>query len=148
MHEAGKIEKLYTIAEVVEITGFSDSTIWAKIKAGGFPRPLKLGLRAVRWPESVLVDWQSSLGIGGGEVKPRGERGRFVKRTPAAVVEQEAAQSPVELERTPAAAVLQCRTIPPPPEEPAQTETPVISKPKGKRGRPPKVRGSVESAAV
>ena len=139
MHEG--IQKLYTLAELVELTGRSPSTIWANIKTGDFPAPIRLGPRAVRWPETVVAAWQASLGIGEGSVnRPRGEHGQFVKR---ALTNQTIAPPPL-VKRA-----LTNQTIaPPPPEEPVQTETPVISKPKGKRGRPPKVRGSVESAAV
>ncbi|HEX4078246.1 MAG TPA: AlpA family transcriptional regulator [Rhizomicrobium sp.] len=37
--------------------GLSRSTIYEGIAQGEFPKPIKLGKRAVGWPESVIVAW-------------------------------------------------------------------------------------------
>jgi len=42
---------------VEEITGLSRSTIYALIAEGKFPRPVKLSVRAVAWPESAVAAW-------------------------------------------------------------------------------------------
>jgi prophage regulatory protein len=38
-------------------TGLSRSTIYQYIKDGAFPRPVRLGARAVGWLESDVSDW-------------------------------------------------------------------------------------------
>ena len=38
-------------------TGLSKSTIYDKIKEGTFPKPLKLGARAVGWLQSDINAW-------------------------------------------------------------------------------------------
>ena len=38
-------------------TGLSRSTIYLRIKKGSFPKPIKLGERAVGWIESEIYDW-------------------------------------------------------------------------------------------
>ena len=46
--------------EVEAMTGFSRSTLYARMAAGEFPKPIKLGgpnSRSVGWPESVVNDW-------------------------------------------------------------------------------------------
>lgn len=38
-------------------TGLSRSTIYDMMDRGEFPRPVRIGRRAVAWPESVIADW-------------------------------------------------------------------------------------------
>jgi prophage regulatory protein len=38
-------------------TGLSRSTIYLRIKKGSFPKPIKLGERAVGWIEQEIDDW-------------------------------------------------------------------------------------------
>lgn len=38
-------------------TGLSRSTIYARISAGRFPKPINLGGRAVGWIESEVNEW-------------------------------------------------------------------------------------------
>ena len=38
-------------------TGLARSTIYQHINAGTFPRPVRLGLRAVGWLESDVSNW-------------------------------------------------------------------------------------------
>ncbi|MDP1575851.1 MAG: AlpA family transcriptional regulator, partial [Cypionkella sp.] len=45
---------------VLELTGLSTTTIYDQMKAGKFPRPIKLTGRAVAWPESRIADWLAS----------------------------------------------------------------------------------------
>lgn len=42
---------------VMQATGLGRSTIYAKMAAGEFPAPVKLGERAVAWPEAVIAEW-------------------------------------------------------------------------------------------
>lgn len=46
--------------EVEGIVGFSRSTMYAMIKDGTFPAPLRIGQRAVAWPESSICEWIAS----------------------------------------------------------------------------------------
>ena len=45
---------------VETITGLSRSTIYAMMAEGTFPKPVRLGKRAVGWPEDVIQAWLSS----------------------------------------------------------------------------------------
>lgn len=38
-------------------TGLSRSTIYAMMTQGTFPKPVRLGARAVGWPESEIAAW-------------------------------------------------------------------------------------------
>lgn len=38
-------------------TGLSRSTIYEKVRAGSFPKPIHLSERAVGWVESEIEDW-------------------------------------------------------------------------------------------
>ena len=42
---------------VEAITGLSRSTIYQNMQAGEFPKPIRLGAKAVGWVESEIVDW-------------------------------------------------------------------------------------------
>ena len=41
-------------------TGLSRSTIYAGMRAGTFPVAVKVGPKAVRWPESTIDQWLDS----------------------------------------------------------------------------------------
>jgi prophage regulatory protein len=41
-------------------TGLKRSTIYAKVAAGEFPPPVRLGARAVGWVESEISEWLES----------------------------------------------------------------------------------------
>jgi prophage regulatory protein len=43
--------------EVEAYTGLSRSTIYAMIADGAFPKPVRLGKRAVGWPEATIIEW-------------------------------------------------------------------------------------------
>jgi prophage regulatory protein len=47
--------------EVQQIAGISRATIYRLIKAGKFPHPVSLGTGSVRWKQSDVIAWQSSL---------------------------------------------------------------------------------------
>ena len=46
--------------EVEARTGLSRSTLYAQMTEGKFPRPLRLGKRAVGWMESTISEWLDS----------------------------------------------------------------------------------------
>ena len=50
-------EQLLTIKQVVEITSFTRPTIYTLMRISDFPRPIKTGLRAVRWKRSDIDHW-------------------------------------------------------------------------------------------
>jgi prophage regulatory protein len=41
-------------------TGLSRSSIYRLMEAGAFPRPIRIGLRAVAWRASDLDRWQAA----------------------------------------------------------------------------------------
>lgn len=43
--------------QVQEAVGLSKSTLYAMIRAGDFPAPIRLGARAVGWLESEVEEW-------------------------------------------------------------------------------------------
>ena len=53
--------KLLRLRQVEEITGLSRSSIYRRMQAGEFPRPVKIGSTAVRWSEGEIVAWLESL---------------------------------------------------------------------------------------
>ncbi len=52
---------LWRLPTVETQTGLSKSEIYRRIKLGTFPKPLKLGARAVAWPAAVVESWVKSL---------------------------------------------------------------------------------------
>ena len=53
--------RLLGINEVAELTGVSKITIYRRIKADTFPKPVKVGIRAVRWDADEIEQWKSEL---------------------------------------------------------------------------------------
>lgn len=53
-------DRLLRVDEVTRITGLARSTIYKMMDSGTFPRPLRVGERAVRWRESDVVAWLES----------------------------------------------------------------------------------------
>lgn len=47
-------------SEVEVRIGLSRSTIYAMMAEGDFPKPIRLGKRAVGWPESAIAAWLES----------------------------------------------------------------------------------------
>ena len=54
-------EALLRLAAVERMTGLSSSTIYRMMPEGRFPRPRRVGERAVAWLRSELVAWIDSL---------------------------------------------------------------------------------------
>ena len=46
--------------KVEEITGLSRSSIYAMMASGEFPKQKKIGLRAVAWMETDVIEWMNS----------------------------------------------------------------------------------------
>ncbi|MGI9522319.1 MAG: helix-turn-helix transcriptional regulator [Hyphomicrobiaceae bacterium] len=53
-------DKILRRPEVEERTGLSRSTIYERMAAGEFPKPLRISKRAVGWPESRIQAWLES----------------------------------------------------------------------------------------
>ena len=43
--------------DVESVTGLSRSTIYQNMQDGTFPKPIRLGAKAVGWLESEVIDW-------------------------------------------------------------------------------------------
>lgn len=55
-------DKLRRRPWVQDATGLSRSSIYAGMKDGTFPRPVRVGKRAVAWLESDIERWINNLG--------------------------------------------------------------------------------------
>ena len=62
-------ERLLNRQQVEELTGYSCSSLYRKIREGSFPLPLKTGARAVRWRQSDINQWQADLELATGDAK-------------------------------------------------------------------------------
>jgi len=49
--------KILRLPDVIERVGFSRSSIYAFVDNGTFPKPVKIGIRAVGWLDSDVEDW-------------------------------------------------------------------------------------------
>ena len=47
---------LIRMPQVITLTGMARSTIYARMKEGDFPRPLKLSIRHVAWHKQDILD--------------------------------------------------------------------------------------------
>jgi len=54
-------KKIYRLPEVITMTGLSRSSIYLRISTNEFPKPIKIGRRAVGWPEDSLIEWQAGV---------------------------------------------------------------------------------------
>ena len=52
--------KIIRLAEVLERTALSRTTIWRKVHSGDFPAPIVLGPNSVGWPEHEIEAWVQS----------------------------------------------------------------------------------------
>ena len=52
-----QLQKLIRLPQVIEMTGRSRARLYEDIKANIFPKPLKIGPRAVAWVEDEIIDW-------------------------------------------------------------------------------------------
>lgn len=55
--ETAKMQRLLRLPQVIERTSLCRSTIYEMMKAGTFPRPVKLNLRSNGWLEGEVSDW-------------------------------------------------------------------------------------------
>ncbi|ABM17751.1 helix-turn-helix transcriptional regulator [Marinobacter nauticus] len=59
------LDRMLRRKEVEAITGRSRSAIYEGMAAGTFPKPVKIGARAVAWPESAIRNWIAERMEGG-----------------------------------------------------------------------------------
>lgn len=62
-------ERLLRRREVESRTGLSTTTIYRLMRQERFPLPLKIGPKAVRWPESEIADWIAGCSRATGETE-------------------------------------------------------------------------------
>ena len=53
-------DALLRVEHVSQLIGLGRTTIWTYVNRGEFPRPVKLGVRAIGWPRRVVIDWIES----------------------------------------------------------------------------------------
>jgi len=53
--------RLLRLPAVLKITGLKKSTIYAGAKNGTFPKPVRVGSRAVAWRSDELAKWIDEL---------------------------------------------------------------------------------------
>ncbi len=54
------VTPLLRIYEVLNLVPFSKATLYALIRKGDFPRPIRLAARTVAWRESDIATWIAS----------------------------------------------------------------------------------------
>ncbi|MDO5675599.1 MAG: AlpA family transcriptional regulator [bacterium] len=57
VHHPTPPTRLLRRPEVLSRTGMANSTLYAAMAQGRFPKPVKIGARSVAWPEEAVVDW-------------------------------------------------------------------------------------------
>ena len=67
---AATTDRLLRLGEVLTRTGLARSTVYRKMRDGSFPEPLKIGARAVRWPESEIEAWLAACPRATGDLPP------------------------------------------------------------------------------
>ena len=63
------MSNLIPLPELIKRLSTSKTSIYRMIKAGQFPRPLRLGPRAVRWREDEVMQWVETRKRGGSEAQ-------------------------------------------------------------------------------
>ncbi|NOR30801.1 MAG: AlpA family phage regulatory protein [Sulfitobacter sp.] len=54
------IDRILRCQDVLEITGLSRSTIYRMMERSEFPKPTRIGMRAIGWRESIVGSWIST----------------------------------------------------------------------------------------
>ena len=55
------IKKIYRLPDVMHMTGLSRSSMYLRISTDEFPKPVKIGRRAIGWPEESIIAWQAKM---------------------------------------------------------------------------------------
>lgn len=59
-------ERFLRCPEVMERTGLSRTALYLAVQQGRFPRPVRIGLKAVAWRLSDVLAWMASREPAGG----------------------------------------------------------------------------------
>ena len=59
------MQEMLGLKAVVAATGISRATIYVLMSEGTFPRPKRVGKRAVRWNSSEIQEWLANRPFGG-----------------------------------------------------------------------------------
>ena len=54
-------ERIYRLPQVMELTGLSRSSIYLALSKEEFPQPVKIGRRAIGWPEKSIDEWTQKI---------------------------------------------------------------------------------------
>ena len=49
--------KFLRFPAVIEMTSLNRATIYEMVGRGEFPKPVKIGARAIAWPECEIAEW-------------------------------------------------------------------------------------------
>lgn len=52
--------QIIRLRDVILLTGLSRSSIYAFVKSGTFPAPIKLSQRAIGWRQDAITNWVDS----------------------------------------------------------------------------------------
>lgn len=66
---------IYRLPDVIKTTSLSRSSIYDYMSKGLFPRPIKLGVRAVGWHSADITAWLESRMLSNGETQPLRQQG-------------------------------------------------------------------------
>ena len=55
------LKQIYRFPEVMKLTGLSLSSIYLAVSKEEFPKPIKIGRRAVGWHQNVIEEWIQKL---------------------------------------------------------------------------------------
>ena len=59
--DTNMIKKIYRLPDVIYMTGLSRSSIYLRVSTDEFPKPVKIGRRAIGWPEESIIAWQAKM---------------------------------------------------------------------------------------
>ncbi|WP_201302593.1 helix-turn-helix transcriptional regulator [Sphingomonas sp. T1] len=63
-----EIDRLLRRQEVLDRVGLSRSLVYQMMKDNRFPRPLRLGKRAVAWSEAAINEWVANRPLSNGGI--------------------------------------------------------------------------------
>lgn len=63
MSNINKLPDILDLADVLKLTGLKRSTIYTYVQNNQFPKPKKLGIRAVRWSKKEVLEWLKDKGF-------------------------------------------------------------------------------------
>ena len=67
LRTTGGMPRLLTLRDVIAATALSRSAVYAMMAESRFPKPIRIGSRAVRWVEQEVLDFIASRPRGGSE---------------------------------------------------------------------------------